>query len=151
MALFLYSAFNFIQTNICYKCRNGGDTVFYSPFPPRFLQSELNLREMLLLMVTCVAMVQEFTPDTSVESTEEFVVRQQMVKEVHDLLKTLDLTERQVLVMRFGLCGHHRKSLQEIGTCFQVSKEWIRRVELKALRKLRDEGTCRNLSHYLQL
>lgn len=93
----------------------------------------------------------EFTPDTSVESTEEFVVRQQMVKEVHDLLKTLDLTERQVLVMRFGLCGHHRKSLQEIGTCFQVSKEWIRRVELKALRKLRDEGTCRNLSHYLQL
>ncbi|KAG5540532.1 hypothetical protein RHGRI_020672 [Rhododendron griersonianum] len=93
----------------------------------------------------------EFTPDTSVESTEEFVVRQQMVKEIHDLLKTLDLTERQVLVMRFGLCGHHRKSLQEIGTCFQVSKEWIRRVELKALRKLRDEGTRRNLSHYLQL
>lgn len=93
----------------------------------------------------------EFTPDTSIVSPEEILGKWCMVKEIHDLLKTLDLTERQVLVLRFGLGGHHRKSLQEIGTCFQVSKEWIRRVERKALRKLRDEGARRYLSHFLYL
>ncbi|KAH7842764.1 hypothetical protein Vadar_008881 [Vaccinium darrowii] len=61
----------------------------------------------------------EFTPDTSIESPEEILGRWCMVKEIHDLLKTLDLTERQVLVLRFGLGGHHLKSLQEIGTCFR--------------------------------
>lgn len=76
--------------SVRYKCRNSGDTVFYSPFPPRFLQSELSLWEKVLLMVIYVAMVQEFTPDTSIESTEEFAARQHMVKEPYDL-KTLDL------------------------------------------------------------
>ncbi|XP_059657118.1 RNA polymerase sigma factor sigC [Cornus florida] len=91
----------------------------------------------------------EFTPDTSVMTPEETVMRQHMLKDMHNLLRGLDPRERRVLVLRFGLRDHQRKSLEEIGKLFHVSKEWIRKIERKALAKLRDEETCTNLSHYL--
>lgn len=95
-------------------------------------------------------MVQEFIPDTSIMSPEETVMRQQMKKDIHELLKGLDSRERQVLVLRYGFKNCQPKSLEEIGRLLRVSKEWIRRIENKALRKLRDEETLKNLSHYLE-
>ncbi|KAA8525195.1 hypothetical protein F0562_006941 [Nyssa sinensis] len=103
-------------------------------------------------MGDCIsAKFMELTPDTSIKSPEESVMRQHMVRDIHNLLKGLDTRERQVLVLRFGLGDHQRKSLEEIGRLFCVSKEWIRKIERTALTKLRDEKTCRNLSHYLYL
>ena len=96
-------------------------------------------------------MMQECTPDTSIKSPEEIVMRQHMTKDLHDLLETLEPRERQVLVHRFGLGDHQRKSLEEIGRLFRVSKEWIRKIERTALTKLRDEKSSRNLIHYLYL
>lgn len=93
----------------------------------------------------------EFTADKSIKSPEEAVMRQHMIKEIHGLLNGLGLRERQVLILRFGLGDHQRRSLEEIGRRFCVSKEWIRKIERKALTKLRDEETCRNLRHYLHL
>ncbi|KAH0989883.1 hypothetical protein GBA52_001366 [Prunus armeniaca] len=91
----------------------------------------------------------EFTPDTSLKSPEETVMRQHMKKDIHDLLKGLNLRERQVLVLRYGLNNYDPKSLEEIGRLFHVSKEWIRKIEKKALMKLRVEESHRYLSHYL--
>ncbi|KAK2982930.1 hypothetical protein RJ640_006344 [Escallonia rubra] len=91
----------------------------------------------------------ELIPDTSIKSPEEAVLRQHMMKDIYDLLKGLDPRERQVLVLRFGLEDHQRKSLEDIGRLFGVSKEWIRKIERAALRKLRDEETLRNLNPYL--
>ncbi|PSR89323.1 RNA polymerase sigma factor sigC like [Actinidia chinensis var. chinensis] len=93
----------------------------------------------------------ECTPDTSIKSPEEVVMRQHMTKDLHDLLETLEPRERQVLVHRFGLGDHQRKSLEEIGRLFRVSKEWIRKIERTALTKLKDEKSSRNLIHYLYL
>ncbi|KAL5558613.1 hypothetical protein UlMin_034824 [Ulmus minor] len=93
----------------------------------------------------------EFTPDMSVKTPEETVMRQHMKKDINDLLLGLDSRERQVLILRYGLKNCHPKSLEEIGRHFRVSKEWIRKIEKKALEKLRDEETNRNLSHYLKL
>ncbi|XP_057480991.1 RNA polymerase sigma factor sigC [Actinidia eriantha] len=93
----------------------------------------------------------ECTPDTSIKSPEEVVMRQHMTKDLHDLLETLEPRERQVLVHRFGLGDHQRKSLEEIGRLFHVSKEWIRKIERTALTKLKDEKSSRNLIHYLYL
>ncbi|XP_052211345.1 LOW QUALITY PROTEIN: RNA polymerase sigma factor sigC [Diospyros lotus] len=93
----------------------------------------------------------EFTPDASIKSPEETVLRQHMIKDIYDLVNNLDLRERQVLALRFGLGDHHRKSLEEIGRLFGVSKEWIRRMELRALSKLRHENSQKSLSHYLYL
>ncbi|KAM1289519.1 hypothetical protein ACFX2I_016771 [Malus domestica] len=92
----------------------------------------------------------EFTPDASIKSPEETVTRQHMKKDIHDLLKCLNSKERQVLVLRYGLNNYDPNSLEEIGKLFDVSKEWIRKIEKKALTKLRDDETHRSLSHYLK-
>ncbi|KAM0968496.1 hypothetical protein ACFX2A_017142 [Malus domestica] len=92
----------------------------------------------------------EFTPDASIKSPEETVTRRHMKKDIHDLLKCLNSKERQVLVLRYGLNNYDPNSLEEIGKLFDVSKEWIRKIEKKALTKLRDDETHRSLSHYLK-
>lgn len=96
-------------------------------------------------------MMQEFAPDRSVKSPKEIVMRQHMKKDVFRILESLDSRERQVLVLRYGLNDHRPKSLEEIGKLFLVSKEWIRKLEKKAMTKLRDSETCRDLSHFLVL
>ncbi|PPS15621.1 hypothetical protein GOBAR_AA04944 [Gossypium barbadense] len=92
---------------------------------------------------------EEFIPDASICSPEKTVMRQHMKEDINDLLNGLEKRERQVMVLRYGLTGSPPKSLEEIGRLFRVSKEWIRRIEMKAMAKLRDKETCRNLSHYL--
>lgn len=93
----------------------------------------------------------EVLPDMSIESPDDMVSKQHMKKDIHDLLNCLDSREKQVMILRYGLSDAHPTSLEEIGKLFQVSKEWIRKIELKAMSKLRDEESHRNLSHYLEL
>ncbi|XP_039043232.1 RNA polymerase sigma factor sigC-like isoform X2 [Hibiscus syriacus] len=93
----------------------------------------------------------EFIPDMSIRNPEKTVMRQHMKEDLHDLLNGLEKRERQVMVLRYGLKGSPPKSLEEIGRLFHVSKEWIRRIEIKAMTKLREKETCINLSHYLDL
>ncbi|CAA2983352.1 RNA polymerase sigma factor sigC [Olea europaea subsp. europaea] len=94
----------------------------------------------------------EVMPDTSIMSPEETVMRQQMIEGVYTLLNGLETRERQVVILRFGVGNHQRKSLEEIGKLFCVSKEWIRKIERTALTKLRKNGnSLQNLSHYLYM
>uniref|UniRef100_A0A2N9H1L4 RNA polymerase sigma-70 domain-containing protein n=1 Tax=Fagus sylvatica TaxID=28930 RepID=A0A2N9H1L4_FAGSY len=93
----------------------------------------------------------ELSPDMSVRTPEETVMRQHMRKDIHDLLRGLDSRERQVLFLRYGLKDNQPKSLEESGRLLHVTKECIRKIEKKALTKLRDEDIRRNLSHYLDL
>lgn len=90
----------------------------------------------------------EFTPDRSLRSPEETVLRQNMSSQIQELLSGLDFRERQVLILRYGLKDNQVKSLEEIGRLFNVSKEWIRRIERKAMEKLRDKDVYSSLSHY---
>nr|GMC86781.1 serine/threonine-protein kinase Aurora-2 [Ipomoea batatas] len=82
-------------------------------------------------------------------SPEEAVMREYMVNKMYLLLKDLMPIERQILIFRFGLGNIPRKSLEEIGRLFGVSKEWIRRVESRALTKLRNENCLQDFSRYL--
>lgn len=93
----------------------------------------------------------EVTPDMSIRSPEESVMRQHMRKDIHNVLKSLDSRERQVLFLRYGLEDYQPKSLAETGRLLHVTKEWIRKVEKKALTKLRDEDIRRDLSHFLDI
>ncbi|KAL4296028.1 hypothetical protein GQ457_12G020940 [Hibiscus cannabinus] len=93
----------------------------------------------------------EFVPDMSIGSPEKAVMRQHMKEDIHALLNGLEEREMQVMVLRYGLIGTRPKSPEETGRRFRVSKEWIRRIEMNGMTKLRDEETCRNLSHYLDL
>lgn len=91
-------------------------------------------------------------PDTSLKAPEDNVMRQHMRKDIYNLLTGLDSRERQVLILRYGLSKSAPNSLEEIGKIFNVSKEWISKIEKKALRKLRDDHeTIRDLWHYLKL
>ncbi|MCL7025672.1 hypothetical protein MKW94_025100 [Papaver nudicaule] len=93
----------------------------------------------------------EYTPDTSVETPDEVVMKQHMRKDVYKLLEDLDQREKQVLILRQGLWDGQCKSLEEIGKLFNVTKEWIRKIEKSALTKVRKEENLSNLSHYLDL
>ncbi|XP_057799717.1 LOW QUALITY PROTEIN: RNA polymerase sigma factor sigC-like [Salvia miltiorrhiza] len=93
----------------------------------------------------------EIIPDTSTITPKEAILRQHMIKDVHTLLNGLDSREREVIILRFGLGNSQCKSLEEIGRRFNVSKEWIRRIERAALTKLRNEESLKILNHYVYL
>nr|AKC88684.1 sigma factor [Erodium trifolium] len=91
----------------------------------------------------------DVTPDTSMPSPEEIAMREHMKKDIHDLFNALDPKESKVLILRFGFDDHRPRSLGETGKLCSVSKEWIRKVESKAMAKLRGEEMAQNLRHYL--
>ncbi|OIT36910.1 PREDICTED: RNA polymerase sigma factor sigC [Nicotiana attenuata] len=94
------------------------------------------------------AKVLELTPDKSIVSPEESVMREDIIDNMYALLESLDPKEQQVIYFRFGLENHQRKSLEEIGRLYGVSKEWIRRIERRALTKLRSADCFQDLTHY---
>ncbi|XP_031737166.1 RNA polymerase sigma factor sigC isoform X2 [Cucumis sativus] len=91
----------------------------------------------------------EFTADMSIQSPEETVKRKLMKKDIFNILQRLESRERQVLVLRYGLVDFEPKSLEEIGKLLHISKEWVRKIEKKAMTKLKNEETVKHLSHYL--
>ncbi|KAK9683837.1 hypothetical protein RND81_10G167900 [Saponaria officinalis] len=92
----------------------------------------------------------ECTADTTIEMPQKTLMKQQMKSEIEKLLDNLDPKERRVLVLRYGF-GSHCMSLHEIGKIFNVSKEWIRKMEKKAMTKLKDDDIRISLSHFLNL
>ncbi|KAD5508170.1 hypothetical protein R6Q59_031213 [Mikania micrantha] len=95
----------------------------------------------------------ESTPDPTMMTPEEALMKEHMINEMYNRMKDLDARERKVLTLRFGLKGYQRKTLEEIGRFYGVSKEWIRRIERRALTKLKldDEETLQSFRHYLYI
>lgn len=89
--------------------------------------------------------------DVTVRTPEEAVMRQHMRNDVDKLLEGLHPRERQVLLLRYGMVDGRRRSLEEIGQLLRVSKEWIRKLEMAGLAKVRKEEIQRELKHYLHL
>jgi RNA polymerase primary sigma factor len=70
--------------------------------------------------------------------------------EVEDILDTLTPRERRVLQLRFGLIDGHQRTLEEVGKRFGVTRERIRQIEAKALRKLRHPSRSKKLRSFLE-
>jgi RNA polymerase primary sigma factor len=68
---------------------------------------------------------------------------------VKDALGTLTIREQEVLRLRFGLDDGRSRTLEEVGREFKVTRERIRQIEAKALRKLRHPSRSRRLKDYL--
>lgn len=66
-----------------------------------------------------------------------------------DVLNSLTTRERKVLELRFGLEDGRSRTLEEVGREFQVTRERIRQIEAKALRKLRHPSRSKKLKDYL--
>jgi RNA polymerase primary sigma factor len=70
-------------------------------------------------------------------------------EQVEDVLASLTSRERRVLQLRFGLEDGRSRTLEEVGREFGVTRERIRQIEAKALRKLRHPSRSRKLKDYL--
>ena len=91
----------------------------------------------------------DFVPDESNMSPEDFTIHEMLKEEIGDVLLTLTEREEQVLRLRFGLDDGSPKTLEEVGQMFGVTRERIRQIEAKALRKLRHPSRSRKLKDFL--
>jgi RNA polymerase primary sigma factor len=76
--------------------------------------------------------------------------RQLLKEQIRDALFVLNDREREVLEMRFGLKDGQEHTLEEVGKFYGVTRERIRQIEAKALRKLRQPNRSRPLRDYLE-
>ena len=73
-----------------------------------------------------------------------------MKEQLQDVLDTLTAREKKVLTLRFGLEDGRLRTLEEVGKEFNVTRERIRQIEAKALRKLRHPSRSKKLRDYLE-
>jgi RNA polymerase sigma factor RpoD-like protein len=92
----------------------------------------------------------DFIEDTTFESPVNFVMDQDLANNIARILSTLTPREEQVLRMRFGIGGESVHTLEEIGRGFRLSRERIRQIEVKALKKLRHPCRSRGLRAFLE-
>ena len=91
----------------------------------------------------------DFIEDDSVEEPVNAASKQLLREQVRNVLGFLSDRERQVLEMRFGLKDGRDHTLEEVGKEFGVTRERIRQIEAKALRKLRHPSRSKVLRDYL--
>jgi RNA polymerase primary sigma factor len=92
----------------------------------------------------------DFIPDTNVVSPSEAVINLNLKEQTDDVLKTLTPREERVIKMRFGVGEGSEHTLEEVGQSFAVTRERIRQIEAKALRKLRHPSRSRRLRPFLE-
>ncbi|GAB1421002.1 hypothetical protein MASR2M15_11340 [Anaerolineales bacterium] len=93
----------------------------------------------------------EFIEDDKSPGPQEQANRRLLKEQIQDALDVLSDREREVLQMRFGLNDGQDHTLEEVGRHFGVTRERIRQIEAKALRKLRHPTRSRQLRDYLEL
>lgn len=93
----------------------------------------------------------DFLEDTGVESPAEATGYSILKDKMNEVLTTLTERERIVLIQRFGLLDGKPKTLEEVGVAFNVTRERIRQIEAKALRKMRHPIRSKQLRAFLDL
>ena len=92
----------------------------------------------------------DFVPDEHNMSPEDFATNEMLKDEIADVLLTLTEREEKVIRLRFGLEDGKSRTLEEVGQMFGVTRERIRQIEAKALRKLRHPSRSRKLKDYME-
>ncbi len=93
--------------------------------------------------------VGDFIEDKSAENPSDVTSYSLLREKLSDVLTTLTDRERKILEMRFGLLDGYERTLEEIGKMYNVTRERIRQIEAKALRKLRHPTRVRHLQGFL--
>ena len=92
----------------------------------------------------------DFIPDDDAPAPADVASMTLLKEQLNEVLETLQEREAQVLRLRFGLEGGHPHTLEEVGLQFNVTRERIRQIEAKALRKLRHPSRSKKLKDYLE-
>ena len=91
----------------------------------------------------------DFIKDESSMSPEDYATNEILKEEIKSVLMTLQVREQEVLELRFGLVDGTCHTLEEVGKKFNVTRERIRQIEAKALRKLRHPSRAKKLKDFL--
>ena len=91
----------------------------------------------------------DFIADPNAVDPADAVIRTALAEQTRDLLATLAPREARVLRMRFGIGERANRTLEEVGADFEVTRERVRQIEAKALRKLRHPSRSRSLKGFL--
>jgi len=92
----------------------------------------------------------DFIADDDVPAPAEAAAFTLLREQLMNVLETLTEREKKVLILRFGLGDGKARTLEEVGREFNVTRERIRQIEAKALRKLRHPGRSKKLKDYLE-
>ncbi|HEY2801048.1 MAG TPA: RNA polymerase sigma factor RpoD [Chthoniobacterales bacterium] len=92
----------------------------------------------------------DFIEDKSADNPSDMTAIALLKEKIKDVLETLTDRERQVLEQRFGLVDGYSRTLEEVGRQFRVTRERIRQIEAKALRKMRHPTRIRQLEGFLE-
>ncbi|MBR4933027.1 MAG: sigma-70 family RNA polymerase sigma factor, partial [Clostridia bacterium] len=91
----------------------------------------------------------DFIPDSDTLTPSDAAAYQLMREQLNNVLSTLTPREELVLKLRFGLTDGRARTLEEVGQEFDITRERIRQIEAKALRKLRHPSRSKKLKDYL--
>jgi RNA polymerase primary sigma factor len=91
----------------------------------------------------------DFIEDKEAVSPSDAADRAMLTRELEDLMDTLSPRERRVVQLRFGLLDGQQRTLEEISRRFKVTRERIRQLETRAIRKLRHPGRSKRLHEFL--
>src|SRR3989339_643836 len=92
----------------------------------------------------------DFVEDITIQAPDDIVLQGLLRDDLEEVMNTLSERERTVLKLRFGLDDGHPRTLEEVGKVFAVTRERIRQIEAKALRKLKHPTRARKLKEYLK-
>ena len=91
----------------------------------------------------------DFIEDDTAESPVESAGQEMLKDRIEEVLKTLTYREREIIKLRYGIGDGYTYTLEEVGRIFKVTRERVRQVEAKAVRKLQHPVRSRRLEGFL--
>jgi RNA polymerase primary sigma factor len=92
----------------------------------------------------------DFIEDERQDSPSNVAANEMLKRRIEDVLKTLTYREREIVKLRYGIGDGYTYTLEEVGRIFKVTRERVRQVEAKAIRKLQHPVRARKLSHFAE-
>ncbi|MGL6056992.1 MAG: sigma-70 family RNA polymerase sigma factor, partial [Culicoidibacterales bacterium] len=92
----------------------------------------------------------DFIEDQDSVSPTDYATNEVLKEQIRDVLERLTDREERVLRLRFGLDDGRTRTLEEVGQEFGVTRERIRQIEAKALRKLRNPSKSKHLKDFME-
>jgi RNA polymerase primary sigma factor len=93
----------------------------------------------------------DFIKDESIESPINTLTQQMLKEQIDHVLRSLTYREREIIKLRYGLGDGYPYTLEEIGRIFKVTRERIRQIETRAVRKLQESVRSRQLEGFLEM